>query len=132
MLHGRVRRPGRSPVEGPQLATRRSRARGFREIVDSIVDHVTRIAPEEMANVTVSITAMPDQPSALPGVARWRIDKASKSVWLFRIPIERLGHHHPGDPWHERMVIESVVIRAIAELIGVDPWRLAPGRDSSD
>ena len=129
MLHGRSRRPGRSLVAGPQLAARQSRSRAFREIVDSIVDHVTRIAPEEMAAVTVAIAAMPDQPSELHGVARWRVDKATKTVWLFRIPIERLGHHHPGDPWHERMAVESVVIRAIAELIGWDPWRLAPGRE---
>lgn len=132
MLHGRNRRPARSLILGPRLASTHSRARSFSEIVDSVVDHVTRVAPEEMAGVTVAITAMPDQPSSHPGVARWRVDKPSKTVWLFRIPIERLGHHHPGDHWHERMVIESVVIRAIAELIGWDPWRLAPGRDSFD
>jgi hypothetical protein len=27
------------------------------------------------------------------------------------------------------MIIESVVIKAVAELIGTDPWRLMPGKE---
>ena len=127
--HGRSRRPGRSVVLGPEIAKRRRRADYFVEVVEAMMDHLRKLAPEELDGTTVAIRAMPDQPSTLPGVARWRVDKASKTIHLFRLPIERMGHHHPGDRWYERMLIESAVIKAVAELIGWDPWRLTPGRE---
>lgn len=92
------------------------------------MEHLKRVAPDELRDASVVIHPMPDQPDSVPGVARWRVDKNAHTVHLFRLPIERLGHHHPGDRWHERMVVESIVIRAVAELIGWDPWRLTPGR----
>lgn len=92
------------------------------------MEHLKRVAPDELRDASVVIHPMPDQPDSVPGVARWRVDKNTHTVHLFRLPIERLGHHHPGDRWHERMVVESIVIRAVAELIGWDPWRLTPGR----
>ena len=94
-----------------------------------MLEYLKKIAPHELDGVTVTIHAMPDQPSTMPEVARYQVDKNAKTIKLFRIPIERLGHHHPGDRWYERMVIESVVIKAVAELIGTDPWRLMPGKE---
>jgi hypothetical protein len=127
---GRARRPGRSLAVGPLLAPRRRRSDAFIDIVEAMMDHLKKVAPEQLQETILVIHAMPDQPSTLPGVARWRVDKAANTVHLFRLPIERLGHHHPEDRWFERMVVESVVIRAVAELTGMDPWQLAPGRGS--
>jgi len=129
VLHGRSRRPARSLVTGPIVSTKRKRSRGFSDVVEAMVDYLRKIAPDELNGVMVIIQAMPDQPGDVPGVARFHVDKKTKTIRLFRIPIERLGHHHPGDRWFERMVIESVVIKAVAELTGLDPWRLMPGRD---
>ena len=114
---------------GPVVAKKRKRSDLFVDTVDAIVDYLRKIAGDELEGVEIAVQAMPDQPDSLPGVARWQIDRKSKTIRLFRIPIERLGHHHPGDRWYERMVIESVVIRAVAEYLGTDPWRLTPGRE---
>jgi len=125
--HGRTRRRGRSTVTGPLLALRRSRADFFTETVLALVDHLRDIAPEEIDGITVGVMAMPHQPDDLPGIARWVVDKENKQVTLFRLPIERLSGGQSDDPWQRRLAIESVVIRAIAELIDWDPWRLAHG-----
>ena len=45
-----------------------------------------------------------------------------------RLPIERLSRLHRYDDLHKRMMVESCVFRAVAELLGKDPWDLAPGR----
>lgn len=126
--HGRSRRPGRSVVVGPVVATKRRRSDYFIEVVEAMMDHLRKLAPDELRETTLVIHAMPDRPQLRGGVPRWRVDKANNTLHLFRLPIERMGHHHPGDRWYERMVIESVVIRAVAELIDWDPWRLTPGR----
>ena len=127
MSHHRSRRAGRSPVWGPRLSPGRSRSDFFNETVLSLVEHLRDIAPEEIEGITVKIVAMPNQPDRVPGFARWQVDKEKRQVTLFRLPIERLGPPHSEDPWHKRLAIESVVIRAIAELIDWDPWRLAHG-----
>ena len=39
------------------------------------------------------------------------------------------GHRlEPDDEWHRRSFIESCVFRAVAELLGKDPWDIAPER----
>jgi hypothetical protein len=35
---------------------------------------------------------------------------------------------HRNDELHRRMLVESCVFRAVAELLGKDPWDLAPER----
>jgi hypothetical protein len=49
-------------------------------------------------------------------------------VVLYRLPIERLQHLHVDDEAHQRMYVESCVFRAVADLLGKDPWDLAPDR----
>ena len=123
----RARRPGRSAVAGPLLAPKRHRSDFFNETVLSLVDHLKDIAPDEIDDITVTISAMPTQPDESPGISRWSVDRANRHVTLFRLPIERLTGTQSDDPWQRRLAIESVVIRAIAELIDWDPWRLAHG-----
>jgi hypothetical protein len=125
--HGRIRRPGRSSILGPLLSPRRQRSDFFADTVLALIEHLRDIAPAEMEGLKVSIQAMPSQPESVPGIARWRVDKTSREVTLFRLPIERLSGGQPEDPWQRRVAIEAVVIRAVAELIDWDPWRLAHG-----
>lgn len=127
MSHGRIRRPGRSSVLGPLISPRRHRSDFFSDTVLSLIEHLRDIAPAEIEGITVTIQAMPSQPDAVPGIARWRVNKDTRDVTLFRLPIERLSGGQPEDPWQRRLAIESVVIRAVAELIDWDPWRLAHG-----
>jgi len=62
------------------------------------------------------------------GVDRWRVYPNERRIVLYRLPIERLSKLHRYDELHRRMMIESCVFRAVAELIGKDPWELAPDR----
>ena len=127
MSHGRIRRPGRSDALGPLIAPGRRRSDFFTDTVLALIEHLRDIAPAELDGIRVSIEAMPSQPDSVPGIARWRVDKDARSVTLFRLPIERLSGGQPDDPWQRRIAIEAVAIRAIAELIDWDPWRLAHG-----
>ena len=115
--HGRSRRPGRSLVVGPVVASRHRRSDYFIEAVEAMMGHLRKLAPDELRDTRIVIHAMPDRPQLRGGVPRWRVDKSRNTVHVFRLPIERMGHHHPGARWYERMVIDSVVIRAVAELI---------------
>jgi len=49
-------------------------------------------------------------------------------VILYRLPIERGFKLHRQDDWHRRNNIETTVIEAIADLIDIDPYELAPNR----
>ena len=54
--------------------------------------------------------------------------RSPRRVILYRLTIERLPKLHSDDDLHRRMLVESCVFRAVAELLGKDPWDLAPER----
>ena len=80
------------------------------------------------ADVSFEVAGLPMRLSATGAVDRWRVLPRERRVILYRVPIERLAHLHRNDEIHRRMVIESCVFRAVAELLGKDPWDLAPER----
>ncbi len=96
--------------------------------MQSTADYLVNLWPAELANLRIDVTPMPDQPSGVRGVARWRVVADQNLVVLFRIPIERMSRLHRDDDWHRRLMVESCVFRAVGELIGKDPWDLAPDR----
>jgi hypothetical protein len=61
-------------------------------------------------------------------VRRWLVVPGERRIILFRLPIERLARLHRNDDLHRRMMVESCVFRAVGELLGKDPWDLAPER----
>lgn len=91
-------------------------------------DYLVDLWPVELANLRIEVMPMPDQPSAVRVVARWRVVADETLVVLYRIPIERMSRLHRDDDWHRRLMVESCVFRAVSELIGKDPWDLAPDR----
>ncbi|WP_347232347.1 metallopeptidase family protein [Cryobacterium sp. TMT2-42-4] len=100
----------------------------FDTIVASTVDYLRSVWPEQLGDVRFVVAAGPA--SVLPGVGveRWAVNAAERRVVFYRLPIQRLTRLHRNDDLHRRMVIESCVFRAIAELLGKDPWDLAPDR----
>jgi hypothetical protein len=100
----------------------------FDSSVASAVEYLRTVWPDELASVRFDVMALPPAPAHPDGVERWRIDRAGSRVVLFRVPIQRLAHLHRNDDWHRRSYIESCVFRAVAELLGKDPWDLAPER----
>ncbi|MAT18173.1 MAG: hypothetical protein CMF56_06365 [Leifsonia sp.] len=118
----------RSAVTGPHLPLLRSRVGFFDNCVSSSLEYVRDLWPNELANVTVHIANAPTGPLAASGVDRWHVDRRARAIVLYRIPIERLTRLHRDDDWHRRSLIESCVFRAVAELLGKDPWDIAPER----
>ncbi|MBX9472758.1 metallopeptidase family protein [Microcella sp.] len=123
--HGRH---GRSPVTGPHLPLAHTRRDLFETTVQSTAEYLVDLWPDELANLRIEVMPMPDQPNQVQGVARWRVNADEHLVVLYRIPIERMSRLHRDDDWHRRLMVESCVFRAVGELIGKDPWDLAPER----
>lgn len=105
----------------------RTRAETFEGTVAETADYLRGLWPEDLAEVSFEIAGIPRSvgPS---GLDRWLVDQHARRVVLYRLPIERLSHLHIDDESHQRMYVEGCVFRAVAELLGRDPWDLAPDR----
>lgn len=115
-------------MTGPELPPLHTRSDFFERCVLEAADYLRGMWPEELAGVSVHIAATPAGDPVAEGVDRWRVDRRARRVILYRVPIERLAHLHKDDAWHRRSLIESCVFRAVAELLGRDPWDIAPER----
>ena len=122
----------RAAVTGPYLPLLRSRVDVFDGTVAATAEYLRDLWPDELDSVSFEVAAMPSQLSESPGVDRWRVFPIERRVVLFRLPVERLSRLHRYDELHRRMMIESCVFRAVAELLGKDPWDLAPDRFRHD
>lgn len=117
----------RSSVTGPHLPVLRTRAETFESIVAETADYLRGLWPAELGQVSFEIAGIPRSVGG-DGLDRWRVDTSANRVVLYRLPIERLSHLHIDDDAHQRMYVESCVFRAVGELLGRDPWDLAPDR----
>lgn len=125
---GRHGRGVRSSVTGPFLPPLRTRIDLFDMTVASTVEYLRGVWPDDLADVTFEIAAGPYSVVAGVGVERWMVSPASRRIVFYRLPIQRLSRLHRNDELHERMIIETCVFRGVAELLGKDPWELAPDR----
>lgn len=117
----------RSSVTGPHLPVLRTRAETFEGAVAEAADYLKGLWPDDLADVSFEIAGIPRAISS-GGFDRWSVDHAARRVVLYRLPIERLTHAHAEDESHQRVHVESCVLRAVAELLGRDPWDIAPDR----
>lgn len=118
----------RSAVTGPHLPLLNTRADLFDMTVAATAEYLKDLWPDELAAVSFEVAGLPSSIAGPDGIDRWLVIAPEKRVILFRLPIERLAHLHRDDELHRRMLIESCVFRAVAELLGKDPWDLAPER----
>lgn len=134
----------RSPVTGPRLPLLHTRVNIFDLTVGSAAQYLKELWPAELDTVSFEVAGVPEHLSGSAseassgsgtssgsgslGVDRWRVFRTERRIVLYRLPIERLSKLHRYDELHRRMMIESCVFRAVAELIGKDPWELAPDR----
>jgi hypothetical protein len=118
----------RAAVTGPHLPLLRSRADLFDMTVASTAEYLKDSWPDDLEKVTFEVAVLPSAVLGTAGLDRWRVDAKARRVTLYRLPIERLSRLHRYDELHKRMMIESCVFRAVAELLGKDPWDLAPDR----
>ena len=118
----------RAAVTGPHLPLLRSRADLFDLTVASTAEYLKDVWPTELSGVTFEVAGLPAELSGSVGLDRWRVYPTELRVVLYRLPIERLSRLHKYDEAHRRMMVESCVFRAVAELLGKDPWDIAPER----
>ncbi len=100
----------------------------FDAAVASTAEYLRDLWPDELDGVTFEVAGLPAEIQGTDGVDRWHVYPIERRVVLYRLPIERLSHLHRNDDPHRRMMVESCVFRAVAELLGKDPWELAPDR----
>lgn len=117
----------RSSLAGPYLPRLSGRALDFELAVQDTVAYVRATAPELMEGVSVEVGTMPPENVLGDGIDRWRIEGGSRII-LYRVPVERLEDFHCDDPVHLRAAVERLVLDAIADLFGRDPWDIAPDR----
>lgn len=126
--HDRHGRGLRSAVTGPHLPLLQTRADVFDMTVASTAEYLKDMWPDELATVSFEVAGLPSRLDAADRVDRWLVIVPERRIILYRLPIERLARLHRHDELHRRMMIESSVFRAVAELLGKDPWDLAPER----
>lgn len=124
--HGRgIRRPLLSDL----YAFGQSRATSFEQIVSGTCDYLKAAWPNDLNELNWQIFDAPSLKGEAKAVRRWAIKRESMTVVIYRVPIERLGHHRRADSLHERMHIEEYVFAAVGELLGKDPYDLIPDRN---
>jgi hypothetical protein len=114
----------RSSAAGPHLPFLRTRVELFDDLVAETAD--------QLADVTFEVAGLPASPDP-SRVERWRVDRTSRTVVVYRLPIERLSHvseaHRSADAeWQHRVLVEGWVLQAVGDLLGKDPWDLSPDR----
>lgn len=96
--------------------------------VASTAEYLKDMWPDELSSITFEVAVLPATIVGDAGLDRWQVLPDQGRIRFFRLPIERMSRLHRYDDLHKRMMIESCVFRAVAELLGKDPWDLAPDR----
>jgi hypothetical protein len=123
--HGRQLR---SDVRGIAAIGAGDRNTSFAEIAKDVVNYLCDVQPTLMHDIQVEMTLLPSAERADGVPRRWTALRSERRVILYRLPIERGSKLHREDDWHRRNNIETIVIEAIADLIDIDPYELAPNR----
>jgi hypothetical protein len=127
LARGRHGRGIRSSVAGPYLPMLTGRVVRFENHVADAMNYLRAANPERLANVQVDIANVPKTLQHSDGMDRWHVEAPNRII-LYRVAIDRLARLHCEDPVHYRMLVERCVLQAVAELLGSDPWDIAPER----
>ena len=114
-------------VIGPIAQSRVCRGDDFTQVVASAVSYLKSQWPTELSTLRVEVWGMPENNDA-SRLPRWNLNREKRTIRIYRHAIERLTKLHRRDGWHKRVLIESVVFSAVADMLGTDPWQLAPDR----
>lgn len=95
----------------------------FDAAVADAADYLRSCFPEDFANLRTVVTNLP--PMTAPGIPLYRTHRASETVYLYRIPIERMRSRR--DPIEEMIRIEEIVIEAAATMVERDPRNFLEG-----
>lgn len=117
----------RSSVTGPRLPRLHSRGLLVEHTISLTAQYLKRVWPRELEGVRFEVAPFSLEATG-GGVRRWQVFHGERRIVFYRAAMERLTRLHRRDDLHRRMFVESCVFRAVAELLGKDPWELAPER----
>ncbi|WP_336659046.1 metallopeptidase family protein [Leucobacter sp. USHLN153] len=125
--HGR--RPIRSSLSGPTLPDPESRVRRFEADARAAVEVLQGYLPAELQGVRFGFQTVPTvEAGESQAPLLYSVDRAARSIVLYRMPIQRATGLHVDDAEHRRYFVEHCTYRAVCEYLGADPWDLIPGR----
>ncbi|MFA5607964.1 MAG: metallopeptidase family protein [Leucobacter sp.] len=124
--HGR--RGPRSALTGPSLPDPNGRVARFEFEARGAVELLQSLLPDELRNVQVGFQTVPTGAGESDFPMFYSVDRASDTIILYRMPIQRAKGLHVDDDEHRRYFIEHCVYRAVCEYLGREPWDLLPGR----
>lgn len=125
--HGR--RAARSSLTGPGLPNPQHRVTRFETDARGVVQLLQQHFPDELRDVQVGFQTAPTSDfteSKFPML--YGIDRAKRTVMMFRMPIQRAQGLHVNDDEHRRYFVQHCVYQAICEYMGREPWEVMPGR----
>lgn len=124
--HGR--RAPRSPVTGPYLANPGARVSRFELDARGAIEYLQGAFPDELGDLQVGYQTAPTGQGASGAPMFYSIDRAARTIVLFRMPIQRAKGLHVDDAEHRRYFTEHCVYLAVCEYLGREPWEVLPGR----
>lgn len=125
--HGR--RPIRSSLTGSALPDPGARALRFEADARGAVQLLQSHFPDELRGVQIGFQTAPSgSGEATRFPLFYSIDRAGRTIMLYRMPIQRVRGLHVDDDEHRRYFTEHCVYQAVCEYLGREPWELLPGR----
>jgi hypothetical protein len=116
-----------SLTSGPHLEPIRTRLDEFDFTIATTAAYLRGLWPE-LEGVVFEVAQGPAEAIHGDHVDRWKVWHDERRITFYRLPIVRFLRLQEGEDREEKLLIESCVFRAVAELLDKDPWELAPGR----
>jgi hypothetical protein len=116
----------RRPILSKLFKFGQTRSHGFEQYVETAVEYLKGIWEEDLEGLSWKVLDAPSISEYTTEIPRWRVDKDTNTVVIYRIPTERFGAHSRQGAIEERLKVEEQVFEAIAELLDIDPWDLVP------
>lgn len=124
--HGR--RPIRSSLTGAQLPDPDGRVIRFELAARGALDLLRQELGDELDGVRIGFSTAPRIEGESEQPLFYSIDRANRTIVLYRMPIQRARGLHVEDAEHRRYFVGHCVHRAVCEYLGRDPWDVLPGR----
>lgn len=118
----------RSSLTGPGLQNPDARVARFEADARGAVELLQSMLPEELHGVSIGFATVPIGAGTSEQPMFYSIDRDSRTIMLFRMPIQRARVLHVDDAEHRRYFVEHCVYLAVCEYVGREPWELLPGR----
>lgn len=114
-------------MSGPGLRDPQGRLARFEYDARGVVEFLQHQFPEQLDSVNIGFQTVPiGKPTSMRPLY-YGIDRDTKTIMLYRVPIQRANVLHVDDAEHRRFFVEHCVYSAICEYLHREPWDLMPG-----